>query len=376
MPGSCSSNGINGCASCAPSLTLWVIEATSSESLEGYSCFDGSVESPVVKYQTYSENSSYSYHYDVVDAPDHDSYEDYSNSYNYTYSIIKFVDEYGNIISTNKYISKYNYSLYYLDSPYFYNFFTQVNGTIETNKAAKSQNDPFGPEPEPITTTSRSVSGLCSEEDPDQCPNDSGPPPTLPAGTPTSETESENIACKTSEYSIMRENPFILVDSSNDLYTEKKTISVPKSLSDINSLTTSSASKKMRILEDNDESWQQSAGYFSIIDNNLNDPEALSTTSQLLKFKISAIKEGFDKKYKSISGTVKFYYGGTEGKTPCCNDDFDGTVVKQAGYSISAGSTFKNGYLASDAGDFNNDDQSLVGQTINICYIIDSVSFI
>jgi hypothetical protein len=374
MPGSCLSNSLNGCVACAPGLSIWFIEATSSESLGGYSCFDASVESPVVRYQTYNENSSYTIHYDVSDTPGNDSYGDYGNSYDYTYSIIKFVDKYGNIISTNTYISKYNYSLYYLDYPGFFNFFTQVNGSTDVNKEAKSQNDPFGPEPEPITTTSRSVSGECSESDPDSCPNDPGTNG-YPSQTPTSETETEDITCKTSEYSLAKVNGMYLVDASNDLYTEKKTISAPKSLSDINSLTTSAVSKKITILEDN-ESWGLSAGYFSIIDNNLNDPEALSTTSQKLKFKIATIKEGFDKKYKSVSGTVKFYYGGTEGKTPCCNDDFDGTVVKSAGFSISAGETFKNDYFASDAGDFDNSDQSLVGETINACYIIDNISYI
>jgi hypothetical protein len=115
---------------------------------------------------------------------------------------------------------------------------------------------------------------------------------------------------------------------------------------------------------------------FSITDNNLDDPSANSTTSQKLKFKIAAPKEGFDEKYKSISGRVIFYYGGTEGKTPCCDDDFDGTIVEEKSYSISSGPTFKDDYFAVDCGDFDNDNQSLVGETINICYTVDNISFI
>lgn len=44
-------------------------------------------------------------------------------------------------------------------------------------------------------------------------------------------------------------------------------------------------------------------------------------------------------------------------------------------YSISSGSTFKDDYFAADCGEFDNDDQTLVGETINICYIVDKVDF-
>jgi hypothetical protein len=124
-----------------------------------------------------------------------------------------------------------------------------------------------------------------------------------------------------------------------------------------------------------DDCWD-GAGSFSIADNNLDDPTATSTTSQKLKFKVAVFKEGFNKEYQRVSGKVYFYYGGTDGKTPCCSSDFDGTVVKEAGYSISDSSlTFKDDYLAVDCGEFDNDDQTLVGQTINICYTVDNISF-
>jgi hypothetical protein len=172
--------------------------------------------------------------------------------------------------------------------------------------------------------------------------------------------------------------------------TTTTSINDKRDLSFFYNLCQSSVSTKIGILEANqpqncdgttcgegkDACWG-GGGCFGISDNNLDDPNAASTTAQKLKFKIATIKEGFDKKYKSVSGKVKFYYGGTDGKTPCCDDDFDGTVVKEAGYSISSGSsTFKNDYLASDAGDFDNNDQTHVGETICPCITIDNVSLI
>jgi len=168
----------------------------------------------------------------------------------------------------------------------------------------------------------------------------------------------------------------------------------PKQLKDIYALVQSSVSTKIKIYENNqphncaeaicgdggkDDCWG-GAGSFQIADNNLDDPAATSTTAQKLKFKIGTRKEEFNKEYKSVSGKIKFYIqsekDAEEGRTPCCNDDFSGTVVKEQDYSISAGETFKNDYFASDAGDFDNNDQSQVGKTINICYTIKNVSFI
>ena len=68
-----------------------------------------------------------------------------------------------------------------------------------------------------------------------------------------------------------------------------------------------------------------------------------------------------------------FYYGGTNGKTPCCDDDFDGTVVKEQGYSLSTGSTFKEDYYAADGGEVTN--ESLEDEQLSYCYTIDNISF-
>jgi hypothetical protein len=93
--------------------------------------------------------------------------------------------------------------------------------------------------------------------------------------------------------------------------------------------------------------------------------------------KIGVIKEGFNKKYQSVGGTVKFYIPSEqdieEGRTPCCNDDFSGTVVTSKGFSLG-GSSFKEGaYLATDIGQLSTGP---IGQTVVACIEITSVSFI
>jgi len=51
--------------------------------------------------------------------------------------------------------------------------------------------------------------------------------------------------------------------------------------------------------------------------------------------------------------------------------------VEENSYSISEGSSeFKDDYFAIDCGEFNNDNQSLVGQAIKICYTIDKIDSI
>jgi hypothetical protein len=121
-----------------------------------------------------------------------------------------------------------------------------------------------------------------------------------------------------------------------------------------------------------DDCWGGFGG-FSVVDP--------STTISKAALKIGVIKEGFDKEYKSVSGKVKFYIPTEqdieEGRTPCCNDDFSGTVVKETGYSLG-GSDFKEGqYLATDIGELSNKQfTAYVGEFISVCVTIDSVSFI
>jgi hypothetical protein len=95
--------------------------------------------------------------------------------------------------------------------------------------------------------------------------------------------------------------------------------------------------------------------------------------------KIGVIKEGFNKEYKSVGGTVKFYIPSSEDveedRTPCCSDDFSGTVVKEVGYSLG-GSDFKEGaFLATDIGELSN-TSGPVGGIVVACITIDDVSFI
>lgn len=352
MPGSCSSNTPNGCGSCGPGLVLFVIAATTSQAMAGHL-----YES--VYYKNFNRNLSTSAYYNGLNI-EYDCTGDpivmrnsgsisESSIYNYV------VDQFGNIV-------------------------IYVTGTSNSSLISSQQNTP---EEDPYyldgTTTAATVSAK------DKCD---------PARTITTQD------CKTRE-NIGFQGCIGIADCTGpsvegDCGRYYRCEDTPKYSSPVDlqfiysSLCEPSATTKIGILTDNqsqncdgakcgdggkDDCWGD-ASSFLIADNNLDDPEANTTTSQKLKFKIGTLKEGFDKTYKSVSGTVKFYYGGEGGKTPCCDDDFDGTVVKETGYSISAGSEFKSDYLASDAGDFDNNDQSHVGETIDICYTVDNVSFI
>lgn len=111
---------------------------------------------------------------------------------------------------------------------------------------------------------------------------------------------------------------------------------------------------------------------------NFGIPDATETISKVA-LKIAVGKEAFQKKYKSVSGKIYFYFGG-EG-TPCCTECggpecFTGTVVKTLNYSLG-GSDFGEGqYLATDIGEISNSElQGYIGETISACITVDSIEF-
>jgi len=381
MPGSCSSNTLNGCASCGPtSFYLFYLDASTSKTIEGFGCLDGSPTSPTKRYLSKSSSANQSVNESRNDDGPTQTYN-LSISESSSENITCLVDSYGVIIYTSASSSSYSANGSSSEGPYK----NSGSGSSSCTKVARKSSC----DPEPPT--------IC-DENLDNC---DGSPGFCQAYTCLANGVDDNqTPCIVSEsctefkrngtveeYFSQGESYYNYKNSS----TDQAALAAPQTMSDLYGICNSSVDKKVDILKDNksqdcngttcgegkDACWQlYSAPYFFIADNGLSNPDAISTTAQKLKFKIATIKEGFDKTYKSVSGTVKFYYGGTGGKTPCCNDDFDGTVLKEAGYSISAGSTFKNILLASDAGDLDNNDQSAVGQAIYICSTVDSLSFI
>lgn len=359
MANSCSSQN-NGCEACAPSLSFFGLEASTSLNKIGYSCLtnDGSGGCKVFSSSNMraKAQASETATWEGCNDSGSNSCSDWSYSRSRSFYIYN-VDEYGN---------------------------------LETDIESQSEGDSS-------CSCGGCISVICLNDE--DCTCSQSPESTVVSTCTENSTDSSNTVnqictgkccplvdpgCSGPDLDSTLDQTFISSDST--------TLSGEKSLSFFYGLARSSANKKYTILRSNgaqnangdkcgnggqDDCWG-GGGCFGISDNNLDvSPEPCGTTAQKIAFKIATLKEGFDKKYKSVSGKVKFYYGGTEGKTPCCNDDFDGTVVKETGFSISASSsTFKDDYLASDAGDIDNSDQSHVGETICPCYTIDNASFL
>jgi hypothetical protein len=378
MPGSCSSSELNGCASCGPNLNLFVLNASTSQEKVGFGCLNGDFSNDPFGSKIGSGGKSRNAADNVICYSSNTSLN-YSHNEKYSYAI----DEFGIIaIGLNAVISM-NFSDYagdgcdiYIDGTavgsYFYQSVAKKN-SCEEDRITQDGNLGSVPGNLYCTPNPGPVSPDCSEScnNIDTC--------TISSSQYTNQCDASTDVSGFTYWANSSLSEYIRFSLNEN-----------KNLSFFYNLCKSSVEKKMSLLESNgpqncqnercgdgkkDDCWG-SASPFSIVDNNLDDPNANSTTSQKLKFKIAAPKEEFGKKYKSISGRVIFYYGGTEGKTPCCDDDFDGTIVEEKSYSISSGPTFKDDYFAVECGGFDNDDQSLVGETINICYTIDNIYFI
>jgi len=393
MPESCSSNELNGCAGCGPGLVLFGLIASTSQAKDGFCCLDGC---DTKRYSTRmsSTNGGHSFYSSVGHAGSQSGSDSSSETVIYT------VDEYGVIVYSNTIDSTSEGSA---NERFF-----SIGGTLEASGSTTTtckklpRESSCKQEPENICNTQGDcdallpgiwsaecgVPGCYANGSCNNFPPYDPPPPCVTETSCTKSTTTGQYSC------ILKDEELDFIDKNIINYNSRVVLSSLIEIEEIYGYCESSVSTKIGILENNqpqncdedtcegegkDGCWG-GGGCFSIADNNLDDPEAMSTIAQKLKFKIATLKEGFDKKYKSVSGKLNLYISSEEdielGRTPCCNDDFSGTVVKSTGYSISAGSTFKNDYFASDAGDFDNSNQSYVGETICPCHTIDSVSFL
>jgi hypothetical protein len=431
MAESCSSNAINGCSTCSPSLSLFGISALTNVSKIGFTCLNSIPDGKVYWNKTEKTKDTsamqgegsggYPNSQAQLSAKEKANGScNSSNKYFYAYRITKYGEvQFDMGYSTNtqgngnsSWDPNGAFQYYFCDA--YYDECTCEptssggGGTISTNKqpfeeetSSNSGTIDCGPGPGRVwggSCNSRSVGASQYS-----CYESSSEDVSCTTSTTTSTgSDSLNNAmlylcgglyartleCRTDPSNLSCYRAMLYSKSRNYNTSNVTNISNDKDLDFFFGIAVSSVNTKIDIYEFNkpqnsngdncgegkDACWE-GAGSFQIADNNLDDPNATSTTAQKLKFKIGTPKEEFNKEYKSVSGKVYFYYDG-DGKTPCCDEDFDGTVVKEQDYSISAGETFKNDYFASDAGDFDNNDQSLVGKTINICYTIDNVSFI
>jgi hypothetical protein len=385
MANSCSSDQLNSCAGCGPSLSLWKI--SSQESLNktehGYGCLNNSQQ------KRYLNNNLNLMQQRTSDS---DCQKDNGNNTNGSLNLryqFYVSEEYGDILPYQTSTLNYTDNISQVDPCIAYQGILQISNNTQTKARFICNNgNPYMQNYSEENCSYTDVWGYNGETSYSNITNDCFSNmyyPTAQEATSCTQSQREesttnrccgpwescNIRCtesltliQTLSEEITLSKLFLICDQATSIKIDNYKTNLPYSCNG----TKCGTGKK-------DDCWD-GAGSFSIADNNLDDPTAVSTTSQKIKFKIAALKEDFDKKYQRVSGKVYFYYGGTGGKTPCCNDDFDGTVVEETGYSISASSsTFKDDYFAKDCGGFDNNDQTLVGQTINICYTVDNISF-
>jgi hypothetical protein len=143
-----------------------------------------------------------------------------------------------------------------------------------------------------------------------------------------------------------------------------------------NNLAKTSVEKKMNKKTDSD---YELTGSFSFLSNNLDNPTAVTTTSQLITFKAGLPKEEMDEGIKRIEATVFFYIDGSNPSiSPCCNGCgcFDGTILQQKDIILTLGSPVLNTDRVQFVASLNSADfQNYVGQTIKICAIRNKVEY-
>jgi len=160
MAGSCSSNKLNGCAVCAPSLVLFQLSASTSQGMVGKGCLNGDNPSPKKVY--FSESSNASFNYNASDNIIDLSITDVA-SYNYNENITCFIDPYGAIIFTSTLSSSNSYNDFYSD---------EVDpghtsaGSISCSKAERKSSCDSEP------STQCSLGGNCELNPAQGCPGD------------------------------------------------------------------------------------------------------------------------------------------------------------------------------------------------------------
>jgi hypothetical protein len=142
-----------------------------------------------------------------------------------------------------------------------------------------------------------------------------------------------------------------------------------------NNLAKTSVEKKISKKTDSD---YELTGSFSFLSNNLDNPTATTTSSELIRFKAGVSKDDMDKRIKKIEGTVFFYTGGSDPSiSPCCACGcFDGTILKEQKVTLISSSPVLGDDRAVFVADLNSYDyQDYVGQTIKTCGIRDKVEY-
>lgn len=98
-----------------------------------------------------------------------------------------------------------------------------------------------------------------------------------------------------------------------------------------------------------------------------------------IALKIAISSEDFTEKgYASIKGTVRLYNGGTDGKTPCCNVDFDGTILQEYPFTLNGENNFNPNNIklnAQDLGELNSADY-FEDINVGICISITEIKFL
>ena len=372
----CSSSN-NGCSSCSPALYLWKLETSTSQNKVGFQCGNDFYKSKTGNGGK-SRNAS-----DNVICLSSSSSLSYSESDSYSYIIDKFgIIAIGMDANIQSYLSDYagDGCDIYIDGTYTdsYSYKSRAKKDSCSQDETETSGDGFN------------ISILYCD------PNDE-------INEPCSGNCSRSDSCQRSQSNLS----FSCSAEYQDYWAREnatKNISVslntPLDLSYFYNLCLGSVSKKIQILSKNEPSncngdqcgtgnkddcwgiWYGDIAPFSIANNNLDNPNGTSTTAQKIKFKISTSKQNFIEQYSSISGKIIFYTATYqdlyEERTPCnCGaNDFAGNILQESAYSISAGETFKNNYFAGDAGEFSNEDQSLVGKSIYTCATVDNVEFI
>jgi len=407
MPGSCSSNIPNGCAGCGPALTLWVISSSSSLSALGHSAYDGSGK----KYMSETISSSSGCKMTSVGFTYYGTIDDLKKFYYYGNSSSKESGAVTNIY--NYYIDKYGDIYIWMDINMNGNSSSSSTDTGEVTicyPTGQGRTTSKGSSVAGGTYTRKGSADECSVvlDDKTNCSSSyqssiavASTNPNCPQGSDS----GNGTDCGFPSFSVNDPNPSATRKSENgstnsvegcpSSWLFDKTCTTDCSVNKQANLSTeitpeflygknkSIVQTKLSLLEKNEEQncdgakcgdgkkddcWGYAPGSFYLNGKNTGN-------STKLKFKISALKEELQKKYKSVSGKIYFYYEGDD-KTPCCNDDFGGTILKQLSYSVSTGSSeFKDDYLAVDCGDVDNGSLS-ENKYISICVTIDSVSFL
>lgn len=374
-----------GCASCALPIYIAVIAVTVNPSINSFSCGD-------TNYKNYSTNSMANYNFLEFTPPyEPIGFQGSSSSNNNTTSTIENgVDDYGNIYSLT--LTKTNSSsrgdVKDISDSILEEIILQATSNSLTLTRQEVDTSTCPASVITIDDGSQSECTLCyyggQFEEPPGCPPPYPPP--CWAGLSIPSPCNPEAACPVRKCST-NETGFYYGDMGRATTTTSNTETYSEPIDDnvLLGLASGSVSKKIRIFENNesqncdgdkcgtgekDDCW--STGSFGIVEK----PSVCRA-----KYKVYVEKEPFKKSYKSISGQLILYIPSEQdieqGRTPCCNDDFSGTILQTNGFSINGSQTFKKDYVSSDAGNSDSSSfQNHIGEGVGICIKITAVSFL